>query len=61
MKMLKKEKGIDKRGSMNIKVENDFCQTQISRLQKHAKVLSSDMDVNKFATTRYTKINMSNF
>ena len=61
MKMLKKENGIDKRGSMNIKVENDFFQTQISRLQKHTKVLSSDMDVNKFATTRHTKIDLSNF
>jgi len=27
MKMLKKENGTDKKGSMNIKVENDFFQT----------------------------------
>ena len=27
MSMLKKEKGKDKRGSMNIKVENNLCQT----------------------------------
>jgi len=27
MKMMKKENGTDKRGSMNIKIENDFFQT----------------------------------
>ena len=61
MAILKKEKGKDKRGSINIKVENDLCKTQQSIVKKNSKVRTSDMDADKFVTTGHSQINFSNF
>ena len=54
MAILKKEKRKDKRGSINIKVENDLCKTQQSIVKKNSKVRTSDMDADKFVTTGHS-------